>query len=336
MNRRSEQIRNRRPPLQAAEDAAAESSPNDPGTTLKVVAEPSAPQPPEAPQSPTLKYDLKYKFTPGEVVRTEVVHRATVQTTIEGTTQIAETQSKSTKIWQINAVADDGTVSFVNMVEKIDMWQKTQGRKEVRYNSEAGDEVPPGYEDVAKAVGVPLTTLTMDNRGKVLKRQEKLPQPMSLSTQVTMPLPNRPIVVGESWSSPMEIDVILKDGSTKKVQTRQKFTLEKVASDVATITIDTQILTPVHDPAIEAQLIQRLSAGTARFDIATGRMLSQQLDLDRRVIGFSGPTSSMHYLTRFTEQLLPAPDQTARRDAAPSRATKKSAALPNAKPEPKR
>ena len=89
-----------------------------------------------------------------------------------------------------------------------------------------------------------------------------------------------------------------------KIQTRQKFTLVKVEHGVATINVDSQVLTPVHDPSIEAQFIQRLSDGTVRFDIVAGRVLSQQLDLDRHVIGFNGAGSSMHYVTRFTEKLL--------------------------------
>jgi hypothetical protein len=277
-------------------------------------------------------YDLKYKFTPGEVLRTEVVHRATVQTTIQGTAQTAETNSQSIKVWQVNEVTPDGKVSFVHLVESIDMWQKTQGRKEVRYNSQTDKEVPPGYEEVAQAVGVPLTIATMDNRGNILKRQEKRPQPMSMSTQMTMPLPDHPVTVGETWSSPLDIDVILKDNSTKKVKTRKQFTLSKVVDDVATIEVDTQILTPIHDPAIEAQLIQRLSQGSVRFDISAGRVLTQQLDLDRHVIGFSGPASSMHYLTRFTEKLLPASEQTARRESLPKQADKSATPPANQKP----
>jgi hypothetical protein len=115
----------------------------------------------------------------------------------------------------------------------------------------------------------------------------------------------------------LEVEVVLKDGATKKIQTRQKFTLDRVVDSVATITVDSQILTPISDPAIEAQLIQRLSSGTVRFDIESGRVLSQQLDLDRHVIGFSGAASSMHYVTRFTEELLPPVAETARR-AAPA------------------
>ena len=227
-----------------------------------------------------------------------------MQTTIQGTSQTAETHSKSIKVWKIDKVAENGGVTFTHQVESIDMWQKTQGRPEVRYNSQTDGEVPPGYEEAAKAVGVPLTVVTMDDRGKILKRQEKRAQPVSLSTQMTMPLPDHPVAIGDTWSTPMDIEVVLKDGAAKKIETRQKFTLEKVAEDVATIAVDTQILTPIHDPAIEAQLIQRLSTGSVRFDISAGRVMSQQFDLDRHVIGFSGPSSSMHYLTRFTEQLL--------------------------------
>jgi hypothetical protein len=109
----------------------------------------------------------------------------------------------------------------------------------------------------------------------------------------------------------------------KKVRTRQKFTLDAVSDDLATITVDSQVLTPIHDPAIEAQLIQRMSSGTIRFDISAGRVLSQQLDLDRHVIGFSGASSSMHYVTRFSEKLLKTPAPETARAEEPDSATAK-------------
>ncbi len=83
--------------------------------------------------------------------------------------------------------------------------------------------------------------------------------------------------------------------------------------------VATQILTPIHDPAIEAQLIQRESSGTVRFDIEAGRIVRQQMDVDKRVVGFRGEASSLHYLTRFTEELVPSAAKTAQRDSAATR-----------------
>jgi hypothetical protein len=297
--------------------SSAEAEPAEPADAAATTPDATAPAPPGAPT-----YDLVYHFKVGEQVRTEVVHKAAVQTTIDGSTQKAETQSKSVKVWRIDDVAADGTVTFLHTVESIDMWQRTQGRKEVRYNSATDREVPPGYEEVAAAVGKPLTVVTMNDRGKILKREEKRAHPIGASTQMTIPLPEGPIAIGDTWNCPVDIDVTLSEGGVKKIHTRQKFTLEKVVDGLATITVDSQILTPIHDPAIEAQLIQRMSAGTVKFDVAAGRVVSQQLDLDRHVIGFSGAASSMHYVTRFTEELLPAAQQAAR----PSPAAKAVAA----------
>ena len=48
---------------------------------------------------------------------------------------------------------------------------------------------------------------------------------------------------------------------------------------IAQIEVATQVLTPVNNPEIEAQLVQRQSSGTVRFDIAAGRIRAQQRGL---------------------------------------------------------
>ena len=47
--------------------------------------------------------------------------------------------------------------------------------------------------------------------------------------------------------------------------------------------------------------------GTVRFDIAKGRILSQEYEVDKRVLGFAGATSSMHYLMQMKEELADSP-----------------------------
>lgn len=252
----------------------------------------------------TAKYELRYKFASGEVVKTEVVHRANVRTTIQGTTQTAETRSCSTKTWKIESVDDAGVATFTHLVDNIEMWQKASGRQEISYNSQTDETPPPGYEIVAKSVGVPLSIVTMDPRGTIVNREIAHAGAMNVSTQITMPLPEGAIAIGETWSTPIEVDVTLQDGSHKKVQTRQQFTLESVTDGIAHVAIDSQVLTPIRDPSIEAQLVQRMSTGWVKFNLDAGRIVSQQLELDRHIVGFNGPASSMHYVTRVTETLL--------------------------------
>jgi len=260
------------------------------------------------------QYTLRYKFHPGQTLRWKVVDRKKIETASSGSTQVTETVTSSVKVWRVKDVSPDGTATFENSVESVDMWQKLSGCQEVRYNSQTDEEPPPGFNQVVDSIGVPLSTITIAPTGKVLRRKRN-PAVTSAENpgQVTIPLPEEPVAVGDTWSFPHRIDVALTGGMVKKVKTVQKFTLASVKTGVATIEVSTQILTPIHDPAIEAQLIQHYSSGTVRFDVDAGRVLAQQMDLDKRVVGFHTAASSLHYLTRFTEELLPDQPKTAHR-----------------------
>ena len=210
-------------------------------------------------------------------------------------------------IWRVNGVRPDGSATFEHLVEWVDMRQKLTGRDEVHYDSRT-DLVPPqGFEQLAQSVGVPLSAITLSVQGKVLERKRNpLKAAVAGEGEITVPLPEGPVAVGQQWSQAHDIELSLPKGGVRKIKSRQTFVLEGVKTGVATIRVETQILSPVHDPAIEAQLIQYQSSGTVRFDLDAGRILGQQMDVDRGVVGFRGEASSIHYLTRFTEDFLSA------------------------------
>jgi hypothetical protein len=251
------------------------------------------------------KYLLRYKFKLGERLRWEVEHKAEVRTTVAGTTQTAETTTVSVKAWVITRISEGGNAKFTHLVERVDMRNKLTGRQEVHYNSETDDKAPEGFETIAKEVGVPLTLILTDNKGTILQREDLLSAPNARSSQIVVPLPNQRVAVGEVWSIPKDVPITLKDKSVKQVKTRQRFTLESVKDGIANLQVESQILSPIHDPQLEAQLIQYDFNGTIRFDLEAGKVVSQQCDLDKRVHGFQGDASSMHYMTHFTEKLLP-------------------------------
>lgn len=262
-------------------------------------------------------YTLRYKFAPSETVRWKVVHKAKVATTVSGTSQTAETDSASIKVWRVVSVdAKTGAATFEHSVESVEMRQQLTGREEVRYNSLTDKEPPLGFEDAAKNVGVTLAVVTLDATGEVLSRENKTASSTATEGQITVPLPKDPVHIGDTWTAPYELPLADKNGRVVQVKTRQRFKLDDVTGDIATIGVETQILTPINDPGIEAQLVQRESNGKVRFDMVTGRVVGQQMDLDKKVHGFAGDASVLHYVMRFTESLLPAGRATATRATA--------------------
>jgi hypothetical protein len=258
------------------------------------------------------KFKLRYTFQAGQVLRWEVVQQASVRTSLNAEAETVDTVSRSCKAWRVKEVKPDGSAVFEHSVEWVDMRQQFGSRKPVRYDSRTGQKPPLGFEDVAGAVGVPLAVVTMDATGKVIsRRRTPLRGTSKVESEMALPLPAEAIPVGHTWSKTFEVEVRLPGGVVKKVTALQKFTLEQVKTGVARIAVVNAILTPVRDPAIEAQLVQYESTGFLRFDVDAGRVLEQQVDQDKRVVGFRGPASNVHYLSRFTEKFQAAESQVA-------------------------
>ena len=252
-------------------------------------------------------YQLRYKWTQGETIRWKVVHLATTEVTIQGTTQTSKVRTVSTKVWQVRRIDPNGNATFVHSVANINAWQKVSDRQEVRYDSATDKVPPPEFAMAAKTIGVPIATVTLTPAGRVVERDHDAPK-MDLGLGgIALPLPVEPVALGAEWSVPNEIRVRTEAGQGKRIKTRMVYTLKSVKTGVATIGVETQILTPVDDARVKSQLIQQMTRGEFKFDIDTGRVLSRQIDWDETLVGFQGDNSLMKYLARFTEQLLPPP-----------------------------
>lgn len=249
-------------------------------------------------------YLLRYQFREGEQWSWRVVHRASVRTIVAQTDETAETTTQSTKVWKFTKVDDQGNGTFELYVNDVQMVQRLADSKEVRFDSRSQEKPPLGFEPVAKTVGKKLAVITLSPRGEIVERRQLEPDALQSQGYLTVPLPEKPVSLGESWTVPGEIAVPLRSGLVRKIKIQEKFTLQEVKGDLAAIRIATQVLTPVDDPEVEVQLVQRLSEGTVRFDMQLGRIISQEIEVDRQVVGFQGDASSFHYRTRFTEELI--------------------------------
>ncbi len=246
---------------------------------------------------------LRYKFKKGESLIWKVEHLGATETTISGNTQTSESRSISTKVWNITGVDSKGNMTLTHSVANVDMWQKLSDRPEVRYNSKKDKQAPSEYQQVAKTIGVPLATITFSGDGTVVQRDNsRRPANLGLGDLVML-LPPKPVKVGSRWHEPAEIRIREKDGRQKTIKTRKQYTLKKIETGIATITVETQVLTPINNSTIKSQLVQQLTNGTIKFDIDAGRILKKQMEWDETVVGFNGPDSMMKYVARYTEEI---------------------------------
>ena len=247
---------------------------------------------------------LRYSYQLGDAIESRVAHRAVTETTMNGVTQSVETMTDSTRTWKVTAVTDDGSATLEQFVDDVAMTSRSSYRGEVRWVSDSTDEPPPGYEGVRLSLGVPLVRMLVAADGRILERLELRPCPAAATGDlVVVPLPDEPVAVGYEWTIPQEVVVEVPGGPRKAVRTRLRYRLEAVHDGMATIAVDTTVLTPVDDPRLEARLLERIWDGEIRFDIEAGRIASRRTAIDRRVVGFGGPESSVRYKASLEERL---------------------------------
>ena len=270
------------------------------------------------------KVMLQHRLKMGEIVRMQTIHVANTMTRIQGTEDVSESKTVSDKVWEIHSVDADGLITFEYRIDGVEMSQKQGDKDEITYNSRTDKEVPQIFSRVAETIAKPIAIVTIDPSGTVIERDNQSKTPPLGMGELAMPLPKEPVAVGAQWSIPRECRVKLEDGTQKVMKLREQYTLEKVSAGIATIRIQSQPLTPVEDPSVEAQLMQQMSQGVAKFDIDRGRMIHKQLDWEDDVVGFRGAETALEYTARYTEELMPeetAPSRTrsARNPAATSR-----------------
>lgn len=248
---------------------------------------------------------LRYAFSKGDALTSRVEHRALTETTMSGVTESVETMTDSTRTWRVTAVDAEGVATLEQSVDDVTMTSRSSDRGDVRWSSSGDTEPPPGYEGVRASLGVPLVRLRVTPDGRVLERRELRPCPQAASGDlVIVPFPDESIEEGHTWTIPDEVVVEVPNGPRKAVRTRLRYRLEVVRDGIATIAVDTTVLTPLDNPQLEARLLERIWDGTIRFDIERGRILSRNTAIERRVVGFGGPQSSVRYKASLDEKAL--------------------------------
>src|SRR3954470_13688574 len=166
------------------------------------------------------KYNLQYKLSRGDVLRYEVNHQALISGTSDKTTQTAESKTDSVKCWKVTDVLPSGDIEVMNVCERVHMVNQLPDRKATEYDSTRDKTAPPGFEDAAKAVGVPLSTMRITTHGKVLSREIKVHnQGSNDDAPIVLQLPDDPVAIGDTWDEPFEVKINLPKGASKSVKT---------------------------------------------------------------------------------------------------------------------
>jgi hypothetical protein len=258
-------------------------------------------------------YTLRYQFHRGEIVGYKVDHQTQVFLQQQEAEQHVEHGSVSNKRYTVRKVDEAGNAVLDLQIDRVQLTAEVDGGESVSYDTASGETPPSAFEGIDATVGKPHVRVEVSPRGElrsldwlIASGQTKKPTiDDAPSLDIMVILPEGPVKIGDTWKEPFEVEVNATPTLKKTVRIQREYTLKSVQGSQATIALKTVILTPLHDPAQESQLVSKTPRGTVTFDLARGVVTSRTQKVDKVVVGFSGDDSKVHTISSRTEQLAP-------------------------------
>ena len=265
------------------------------------------------PEAATMRYRFRYQYEPGEVIRYVVSDESVVEIehASEGTT--VEYSTKSWKHLKVRSVDEDGTAVLQVQLDRVRMSAKGADGK-VEFDSREPGTPPPQFAHIINSLGRTLVDMTVAPTGKVTslrkpgQREEKgrdiSPAHLERDSHGPVTFPEDAVAIGDSWSERFDVPVLLEETRlTRNIKLQRTYTLTSVEKDVATFDVETIVLTPLSDPKLSAQLIQRTPSGIVQFDLKRGRVLAKRTFLHNQVVGHEGPGSKLKLVRTYVETI---------------------------------
>ena len=270
--------------------------------------------PVEAPK-PVPAVQLRYRFTEGESVRYQNEHQATFLQVKRDIRDKQATRTSTSQRFEVVSVAADGTATLRLAIDAARMEYAFDDAEPTVFDSREKQLPVAAFSGVAQAIGRELAEIKVRSDGAVesvrpllsARELDMIPGKLGLEgdgpSSLFTVFPHRTLTVGEQWSDTFAVRVTVTERLTQEVKVLRQYRLEAVEKGIARISVKQSLLTPVTEPSMLVQLIQRTSTGEIRFDVRAGRIVSRTTELDNLEIGFAGPESSFRAVCRWTERL---------------------------------
>lgn len=257
------------------------------------------------------KVALRYRFEPGQVVRYDVTLNDDYKIQVGSSTDEPYSHQTSVKSYTVKSVLPDGSAVMQLTIESVQL-EIQQNGETFRYNSSA-DSTPqeqPVFQAMKNLVGKPHLQITMSPRGEVSAFTPMVPgnqvpdNPQQVAFDVLLRLPEAPLAVGEDWKEDLEIVLPIPDSMlTRTIKLQRRYTLKSLDGDLATIDVQTKILSLLESTDEEMQLLRRTPSGTVVLNLKKGQLISKRLHQDNQVSGFERGASFMGFRQQLIENI---------------------------------
>ncbi len=260
-------------------------------------------------------FRLEYKLKRGQILTYDVEQQASITTQKDAFAESTHNKSTTRMHFRVLSVSDAGIAELESYIDRVRMSYHFGKDDPIEFDSDMKGPPPRGFSQIKAAIGSPLARLKVDKWGSLVSiisfRGDTKGDEQDVSDDPArnflVKLPTEPVSIGAHWTEQIPVKVLITKNLSNTVKLLRKYELLSVENGLATISVKAEILTPVNDPQLLGQLIQRTPQGTIQMDLDQGVIVARTMKTDKTEIGIIGPKSSMRAVSELRETLVPPP-----------------------------
>ena len=250
-------------------------------------------------------YLLRYQFEAGVEMRYESRQEVTQQAVAPAGQKVDVSRVQQRRLFRVGNVNQDGVADVSMQFEHVRMETQSDDREPTIFDSSMKDaEVPGIFKAAAHKLKGAAPSYVVRPSGIPLTEEGYEDVSESGHASFMIPLPDKPVAVGDSWKAFMNVKVRVAEGIMRDIKLLRTYKLDSVDNDTAKIRFSTSVAVRVRSPSAKAQLLQATPQGIIEFDMARGLVISKEMTFERSVLGALGANTILSATGKTTETLI--------------------------------
>lgn len=245
----------------------------------------------------------RFRWQAGQAVSYRVQHATTYLDRVGDSKSETKSVVTTTKRWQVSAVDAHGTATLQLSLTALKQERSTSSGDVLTFDSANPEKSTPELKAaMSKFVNTPIATLRVDAYGRVAEVKDSKAAASSYEAELPflLMLPGALPKPGQGWERPYKITLLPPLGAGEKYDAAQRYTCKEVKDDRLTVTVKTELKTPLKTPADGVPLWQMLPEGEITFDLKAGRLHAATLTVERALKDHQGENSEVKFTSKLT------------------------------------
>jgi hypothetical protein len=246
----------------------------------------------------------QYQFKKGQTFTYKIKHLTSVTEVVDDKVNTTTSNLEVVNRWEVADVDSKGMAKLNLTLVSMRNEQKRSNGDVLLFDSTNLDKSTPELrESMKKFIGQTVASLRIDQHGRVLEVTQGTPATFETEPPFLLVFPVAKAAAGQVWRRQYNIILDPPYGTGEKFEAEQRFECTKLEAGKATVGVTTSFRNAPENPRERLPLLQKDVQGEIIFDVTNGRLVSANLNIDKKIENHEGKGSSYHFKSEYTRVL---------------------------------